>query len=167
MHALKATTARQASAWEIRLSVPMTTPAQMTDVTRKRAANTIPTMLHARMARHVPSTTHASPANAALNPRHAMMETLCRRHMGEAGCVFTPNAIDCDDMNVCTSSSVCQEGAASRQNDTCDDGNACTTDSCDLENGCTYTPNSIPCDDGDTCTIGDSVGGCMHQWRKS
>jgi len=74
-----------------------------------------------------------------------------------AGCVFTNNQEECDDLNECTTGDVCGDGechgAGSME---CDDGLPCTKDVCLPDGGCESQPlTGDPCSDGDLCTVGD------------
>jgi hypothetical protein len=70
---------------------------------------------------------------------------------------------DCSDNNVCNGietcvATVCQPGTALN----CDDLNVCTTDSCSPTLGCQNANNTIACNDANACTSGDvcAVGLC-------
>ncbi|NOZ00284.1 MAG: hypothetical protein GXP54_00145 [Deltaproteobacteria bacterium] len=81
-------------------------------------------------------------------------------------CEMTPvkEGENCEDGDVCTVVSTCQEGICGPfEMLDCDDGEVCTTDSCDSKLGCIHTPNTLDCDDMDACTQGDKCanGACM------
>jgi hypothetical protein len=76
------------------------------------------------------------------------------------GCVHTPNAVSCDDGNVCTLNDVCMGGTCSGTAVNCNDGKVCTTDTCNpFTGGCAHTNNTLACDDGNACTAPDVCGG--------
>jgi hypothetical protein len=78
------------------------------------------------------------------------------------GCVYQPNAADCNDANPCTTGDHCSAGkcmAAGALD--CNDGNPCTDDACAPDVGCTHNLNAAPCDDGNACTAGDQ---CANGW---
>ena len=73
-----------------------------------------------------------------------------------SGCVNTPNALPCSDLDACTVGDVCQDGkCVSGTPATCDDGNSCTLDQCVPATGCAHSPVSGNCDDGNACTESD------------
>jgi len=73
------------------------------------------------------------------------------------GCVFSPNAAQCNDQNACTTGDACTAGACvGKALVDCNDGNPCTVDSCVPATGCKHLPLDIPCDDGNACTNGDA-----------
>ena len=71
------------------------------------------------------------------------------------GCVFLPNAVTCDDGDICTTADLCAGGTCAGVADTCDDANVCTDDTCTPGVGCSHVFNYAPCSDGDACTPGD------------
>ena len=78
----------------------------------------------------------------------------------EAGCKFPPNTGTCSDNNECTTVDSCSGGVCVGQKALdCDDLNPCTTDSCDALKGCVNQYNQEPCNDGDPCTVEDHCGG--------
>ncbi|MBM4354309.1 MAG: hypothetical protein FJ109_11020 [Deltaproteobacteria bacterium] len=80
------------------------------------------------------------------------------------GCVYTPNALACEDPSKCTTGDKCSGGTCvGGPAPNCDDKNLCTNDSCDPLKGCVNTPNTLPCDDGNKCTTADtcSAGACV------
>ncbi len=77
-----------------------------------------------------------------------------------SGCVFLPNAITCDDGDICTLNDACGASACvPGAKDPCNDGNACTDDACDSATGCVHVFNYVACDDGNKCTPGDTCQG--------
>jgi hypothetical protein len=77
-----------------------------------------------------------------------------------AGCVYTNNALPCDDGNSCTTGDICRNGACSGALfANCDDGNPCTADICLPGGGCQHTNTPGSCDDGNPCTSGDTCSG--------
>lgn len=63
----------------------------------------------------------------------------------------------CDDGNICTVETTCQEGVCAGEALACEDGNPCTDNACDPELGCVF-PDAAPgttCDDGSACTSDD------------
>ena len=83
---------------------------------------------------------------------------------GKLGCVFSPNGIDCDDKNSCTTGDSCVEGNCIGLGDlSCDDGNPCTEDACLADGGCSHTNVVGLCSDGDACTASDTCvdGACV------
>jgi cysteine-rich repeat protein len=83
---------------------------------------------------------------------------------GNLGCIFSPNALDCDDKNSCTTGDSCVEGNCIGLGDlSCDDGNPCTEDACLPDGGCAHTNVVGLCSDGDACTANDTCvdGGCV------
>lgn len=75
-------------------------------------------------------------------------------------CKMTPvhEGEECDDNNICTLKTVCQDGECMPTPDglrDCDDKNPCTDDTCEHPLGCVHVPNSEPCDDGNACTEND------------
>jgi len=79
------------------------------------------------------------------------------------GCKHAANALECDDLDACTTGDHCDGGkcvAASALD--CDDANACTTDWCDVKQGCKHANNSEECDDSNACTQADvcKAGAC-------
>jgi hypothetical protein len=96
-------------------------------------------------------------------------DNLCTDDACVAGsCQNVPNAVACDDGNVCTSNDACSERQCRGQaiagccfsDCGCDDGASCTSDSC-VGNVCTHTPvaGGTPCDDGSFCTVSDTCAG--------
>jgi len=83
------------------------------------------------------------------------------------GCVNDPVPLDgvsCDDGDACTLNDVCADGiCAGPEALDCDDDNVCTADSCDPELGCVYDAAPGTCDDGDPCTVDDACvdGVCL------
>jgi len=79
------------------------------------------------------------------------------------GCLFTPNAAQCDDGNVCTANDICSAGWCGGGPVDCEDGNPCTSDYCKPGQGCIHTVNALPCDDKNPCTVGDACknGACI------
>ena len=72
------------------------------------------------------------------------------------GCVFTPNAAQCNDGNACTQGDHCSQGLCTPTGPTpCDDSNPCTDDACHPDSGCSYSLNEAPCNDGNVCTLND------------
>jgi hypothetical protein len=72
--------------------------------------------------------------------------------------VYTPDATQCDDGNLCTANTCdavkgCTYAASAAA---CDDKNPCTDDTCDPIKGCTNAANSANCDDADACTTSDT-----------
>ena len=65
----------------------------------------------------------------------------------------------CDDGNLCTENTTCQEGACLGNTVLCDDEDPCTADVCSPVLGCRFEAVSdalgVACDDGDVCTTGD------------
>src|SRR5680860_308498 len=62
------------------------------------------------------------------------------------GCIFTNNALGCDDGDVCTAVDECSGGSCvGTSPQTCDDGNSCTDDDCDRISGCVYRAASKAC----------------------
>jgi len=91
----------------------------------------------------------ADVATASLRPKLTVVYV--------AGC--TINA-DCDDGNLCNGIETCNMGqcqAGTALN--CNDLNVCTTDSCVPASGCAHVNNTSACDDGLTCTTGDACSG--------
>ncbi|MEZ4266973.1 MAG: hypothetical protein R3F39_11385 [Myxococcota bacterium] len=84
-----------------------------------------------------------------------------------SGCVFTPNALGCDDKQVCTTGDVCAAGVCTGKAKVCDGtgDTPCSKNQCDGETGaCAMTPQSgKACNDGDPCTAPDVCGsaGCV------
>ena len=79
--------------------------------------------------------------------------------------MLTPNALPCDDSDVCTTDDLCALGeCVPGETVDCDDAELCTDDSCDGQIGCIQTPNALPCDDGNACTTAD---GCTDGSCKS
>jgi hypothetical protein len=83
---------------------------------------------------------------------------------GDAGCLYTPVAGDCDDDDSCTNNDSCQLGECVGAPLPCDDDVACTTDQCTAEAGCVSTPVDDFCDDDNVCTtdICDAQAGCTY-----
>jgi hypothetical protein len=107
------------------------------------------------------------------------------------GCLHSPNALSCNDGNVCTAGDTCLAGeCAAGEPLICDDSNVCngletcdpavgcqsgvllvcaddddvcTDTDCQPGAGCVTTLNQAYCDDGDPCTIGDQchLGSCQ------
>ncbi|MBM4354478.1 MAG: hypothetical protein FJ109_11920 [Deltaproteobacteria bacterium] len=72
------------------------------------------------------------------------------------GCVHEPlTGTECADGDVCTLADHCEQGQCVGTAINCDDVNPCTTDSCNPSGGCIYSFNNQPCDDKDPCTIDD------------
>ena len=84
-------------------------------------------------------------------------ENLCTNDYctAEEGCVFEPNAKECEDDNPCTFDDQCKDGACvgGELND-CDDGNPCTDDVCNYSH-CQHPSLDGACDDGNACSTGD------------
>ena len=81
------------------------------------------------------------------------------------GCVFTNNALPCEDGSVCTVGDICLDGSClSGALLACDDENVCTDDSCDPVAGCQFVANEAACDDDIECTLGDhcEAGACVY-----
>jgi hypothetical protein len=107
-----------------------------------------------------------------------------------SGCVYVPNALDCDDGLFCTGDDACAGGTCSVHSgspcsgfpecrDVCDepsrgcvapffypcssDGNSCTEDVCNGLGSCTHLPSNGSCDDGVFCNGPDfcSGGACL------
>ncbi|MDI7268798.1 MAG: lamin tail domain-containing protein [Myxococcota bacterium] len=77
-----------------------------------------------------------------------------------AFCADRPDGTPCDDGNACTLDDSCAGGACLGTALDCNDLNPCTTDPCDRETGlCAPFWNTEPCDDGNPCTLGDTCGG--------
>ena len=78
------------------------------------------------------------------------------------GCVFTPNANDCDDGDACTVGDTCTNGECAGKLKDCDDENPCTDDACLPDGSCLSSPNSAACDDDNACTQTDTckAGAC-------
>ena len=76
-----------------------------------------------------------------------------------AGCSWTP--LTCDDQSACTADT-CDPASGCVFTDTCDDSDACTTDGCDPAFGCTH--DDLACGDGSACTDDscDPTTGCAH-----
>ena len=71
-------------------------------------------------------------------------------------CVFTNNAMPCNDEDLCTPFDNCSGGQCVGSGEVnCDDENPCTDDSCAPESGCVNAPNSLGCTDDDECTVID------------
>ena len=82
------------------------------------------------------------------------------------GCATQNNTSPCDDANVCTLVSACEDGSCVGSNSLdCGDGNQCTDDYCHPQDGCQHVNISAPCDDNSTCTTGDICvdGECVGQ----
>lgn len=64
----------------------------------------------------------------------------------------------CDDSDICTFNTTCQEGICTGDQVDCDDGNSCTVASCDPIQGCMNTPlaDGTSCDDQSACTTEDT-----------
>lgn len=87
----------------------------------------------------------------------------CDPKTGQCALMQKNTGKSCDDNDVCTSTSVCKDGACDGAVDKkCDDKNVCTLDQCDPLKGCNFTPAPGGCDDGNVCTDNDacSNGGC-------
>ena len=73
----------------------------------------------------------------------------------------------CDDDDVCTPTTTCQQGTCTGTLFDCSDGNPCTDDQCLPQAGCVHSYNDEPCEDGnlctqdDTCVEGDCVSGLL------
>ena len=68
-------------------------------------------------------------------------ETLCDPTAGECITQSKADGVECDDGDVCSTSSNCALGICVGTNlQTCDDGNPCTDDSCAAGQGCVYLP---------------------------
>lgn len=79
---------------------------------------------------------------------------VCNPATGECG-VQSADWTLCDDGDVCTTYTLCVQGACGRGSPvSCNDGDPCTADSCDPVSGCEAEPlaDGEPCDDGDPCT---------------
>ncbi|MBR57053.1 MAG: hypothetical protein CMH54_03245 [Myxococcales bacterium] len=82
----------------------------------------------------------------------------------DVGCVFTPNADVCNDLNECTTDDQCSNGWCTGTGSlACDDGNACTLDTCLPGGGCQHDNVVGTCSDGDACTMADYClgGACV------
>lgn len=75
----------------------------------------------------------------------------------DAGCIFTPNALPCDDGDPCTVGDTCSEGACQGTAKDCEDGNFCTIDTCDSF-GCHHQVTTGVCNDYNACTENDDCG---------
>ena len=74
----------------------------------------------------------------------------------DAGCVFFPNTLPCDDGSACTTGDTCTNGACvPGEWEDCDDENPCTDDTCSTQQGCIHSHNQAFCNDGEACTLGD------------
>ncbi len=79
------------------------------------------------------------------------------------GCVYTPVAGNCNDVDVCTINDHCAGGECVGTARACEDYNYCTDNGCNSSSGCFFTPNSLPCDDFNVCTFDDICGaGACH-----
>ena len=81
------------------------------------------------------------------------------------GCVFAPNAADCNDDDVCTTEDTCSNGECSGGLALiCDDTNICNgTESCDPGKGC-QAGSPLACNDNNVCTGNESchpANGCQ------
>ena len=95
-------------------------------------------------------------------------------------CVYTNNALPCNDGLFCTATDTCAGGTCVGGGDRCpglqcdesfdacvecldsshcDDGNVCTDDVCFVSGICGYPNNTVPCEDGLFCTTGDTCSG--------
>ncbi|MSQ84753.1 MAG: hypothetical protein EXR77_18090 [Myxococcales bacterium] len=79
----------------------------------------------------------------------------CDATTGECDQKATNDGKECDDNNLCSTSTKCVGGACKGSPYDCDDKNACTKDSCDPKQGCAHDPATAPCDDGNKCTTDD------------
>ena len=79
-------------------------------------------------------------------------------------CFHTPNLLQCDDENACTTSDQCVFGRCLGQGVQCADANACTRDLCDVSAGCVFIDDGRACDDAEPCTAEscDATNGCRH-----
>ncbi|TNF38658.1 MAG: hypothetical protein EP329_00015, partial [Deltaproteobacteria bacterium] len=80
-----------------------------------------------------------------------------------AGCVETPKAGSCDDLDACTTDDTCVSGACVGTAVSCDDDDPCTDDTCAAAAGCVHVGrDGGACDDDDACTSGDTcvAGSC-------
>ncbi len=75
----------------------------------------------------------------------------------QGGCVFKPNELPCDNLDVCNKGDACAVGLCKAGTETqdCDDKNACTSDSCDPKLGCQHLDKAGGCNDDDACTSKD------------
>ncbi len=70
-------------------------------------------------------------------------------------------ALDCNDMDACTTDSCDMTAGCQNVAITCDDMTSCTTNDCNPAMGCEFTPVPANCDDGNECTaqVCTSMGG--------
>jgi hypothetical protein len=77
------------------------------------------------------------------------------------------NSVECEDGNLCTVGSTCQQGTCGNAEPIdCEDGNACTTHTCDVAVGCVQNlneRNGESCNDDNHCTTVDTCasGTCV------
>lgn len=82
----------------------------------------------------------------------------CSASTHECVLVDAASGLACDDGDVCTVGTVCQQGVcAGGSAIVCpDDDNPCTSTVCDPADGCAFVASSADCDDGDPCTLNDA-----------
>ncbi len=80
----------------------------------------------------------------------------------KSGCVFTPDASQCDDAKPCTQDSCTATGCTHGKSPSgCDDGDLCTADTCKSAL-CVHTPSTAACNDNNACTDDLCEGTCKH-----
>ena len=84
-------------------------------------------------------------------------KTVCDPPTGECRKVQAPPGRPCDDFDMCTLLSACQDGKCQGGGPmlSCDDANPCTADSCDPTKGCVHEPVEGVCNDSNICTDDD------------
>ena len=93
-------------------------------------------------------------------------KAVCNKHLGLCVPGSRPMGSLCDDDDLCTYGTTCNElGECVGSSVVCDDGNICTTDSCQPEVGCVVENNDNVCNDGNGCTQNDrcTEGACKGE----